>query len=146
LSRFSVSRCIISKLAQARRSSFFTESPPHPACGAISFPPSRRTVDVSLLISSGWGKSGKPPITYRQRDHIAYLDAFLNALVLSEVTFVLYDWGGRSACTVSNGIRSGCARLPSSTGIFTQLTDGPILIRARGRCCNAYGRKTRLNN
>ncbi len=41
----------------------------------------------------GMGKSGKPDIDYRLVDHITYVDAFIEALELDNLTFVLHDWG-----------------------------------------------------
>lgn len=41
----------------------------------------------------GMGRSGKPPIEYRLIDHSAYIDAFIDALGLGQITFVLHDWG-----------------------------------------------------
>ena len=41
----------------------------------------------------GMGKSDKPDIAYRVFDHIAYLDAFIDALQLKNITLVLHGWG-----------------------------------------------------
>src|SRR5919109_594529 len=41
----------------------------------------------------GMGKSGKPDIEYRFRDHARYLDAWFDALQLRNVTLVIHDWG-----------------------------------------------------
>ena len=41
----------------------------------------------------GMGKSGKPAIAYRLEDHVAYVDGFIEALGLTDITFVLHDWG-----------------------------------------------------
>ncbi|HEX5689423.1 MAG TPA: haloalkane dehalogenase [Roseiflexaceae bacterium] len=41
----------------------------------------------------GMGRSGKPDIGYSLADHIDYVDAFLDALHLTNVTFVAHDWG-----------------------------------------------------
>jgi haloalkane dehalogenase len=41
----------------------------------------------------GMGASGKPASPYRFADHARYLGAFLDALDLTRVTFVLHDWG-----------------------------------------------------
>jgi len=49
-----------------------------------------RCIAVDLI---GMGKSAKPEIGYRLQDHIAFLDGFIEALNLSEITFVLHDWG-----------------------------------------------------
>jgi len=41
----------------------------------------------------GMGDSAKPDIGYTFADHARYLDAFLEALDLSNVTLVVHDWG-----------------------------------------------------
>jgi haloalkane dehalogenase len=41
----------------------------------------------------GMGGSDKPDIAYRFVDHARYLAAFLDALALRRITFVLHDWG-----------------------------------------------------
>ncbi|MGO7961769.1 alpha/beta fold hydrolase, partial [Rhizobium leguminosarum] len=42
----------------------------------------------------GMGRSGKPDIGYRYGDHIAYIDAWFDALGLDGVVLVGQDWGG----------------------------------------------------
>jgi haloalkane dehalogenase len=39
------------------------------------------------------GASGKPDLPYRLGDHIAFVDAFIEALGLSDVALVGHDWG-----------------------------------------------------
>ncbi|OGT43695.1 MAG: haloalkane dehalogenase [Gammaproteobacteria bacterium RIFCSPHIGHO2_12_FULL_40_19] len=41
----------------------------------------------------GMGKSDKPDIAYRVFDHIDYIEAFINALELKNITLVLHGWG-----------------------------------------------------
>jgi haloalkane dehalogenase len=41
----------------------------------------------------GMGRSDKPDIGYRFVDHARYVAAFLDALQLDRITFVLHDWG-----------------------------------------------------
>lgn len=41
----------------------------------------------------GMGNSDKPDIDYRVFDHIAYFDAFIEALQLKNITLVLHGWG-----------------------------------------------------
>jgi haloalkane dehalogenase len=41
----------------------------------------------------GMGGSGKPDLAYRLVDHIAYVDAFIETLELSDVVLVGHDWG-----------------------------------------------------
>ncbi len=41
----------------------------------------------------GMGKSEKPRIPYRIFDHVEYIDGFIEALGLENITLVLHDWG-----------------------------------------------------
>lgn len=41
----------------------------------------------------GMGKSDKPDIGYRFFDHARYLDGFIEALGLTNITLVIHDWG-----------------------------------------------------
>lgn len=41
----------------------------------------------------GYGQSGKPDIDYRFFDHVRYVDAFLDALDVSDMVLVAQDWG-----------------------------------------------------
>jgi haloalkane dehalogenase len=45
----------------------------------------------------GMGESGKPDIAYRFADHARYLEAWFEALALTDVVLVGYDWGGSLA-------------------------------------------------
>lgn len=50
----------------------------------------RRCLALDLM---GMGRSDKPDIEYRLIDHIAYVDAFIDAVNLDTVTLVGHDWG-----------------------------------------------------
>lgn len=52
--------------------------------------PHGRVIAVDLV---GMGRSSKPAIDYRYRDHIRYLEAFIETLGLEHVTLVVHDWG-----------------------------------------------------
>ncbi len=52
--------------------------------------PQGRCIAVDLI---GMGKSDKPVIEYRFRDHYEYLEGFIQALGLKDLTLVLHDWG-----------------------------------------------------
>jgi haloalkane dehalogenase len=52
--------------------------------------PHARCVAPDLI---GMGKSGKPQIAYSFFDHARYLDAFIAALGLEQLTLVVHDWG-----------------------------------------------------
>jgi len=41
----------------------------------------------------GMGQSDKPSIGYRFHDHVQYVDGFIEALGLTDVTLVVHDWG-----------------------------------------------------
>ncbi len=41
----------------------------------------------------GMGKSDKPPLGYRFLDHARYVDSFIDALELKNITLVIHDWG-----------------------------------------------------
>ncbi len=41
----------------------------------------------------GMGKSDKPDIEYRFFDHSRYVEGFIEALGLRDITFVIHDWG-----------------------------------------------------
>ena len=41
----------------------------------------------------GFGRSDKPDIDYRFFDHARYVDAFIEALGLRNITLVVHDWG-----------------------------------------------------
>jgi len=41
----------------------------------------------------GMGRSGKPDIEYRFFDHVGYVEGFLDALGLRDITLVIHDWG-----------------------------------------------------
>lgn len=50
-----------------------------------------RVIAVDMI---GFGESGKPDLGYQLEDHLAYFDAFVDALDLDDVILVLHDWGG----------------------------------------------------
>ncbi len=52
--------------------------------------PYGRAIAVDLI---GMGKSGKPDIDYRFVTHAQYLESFIDALELTNITLVVHDWG-----------------------------------------------------
>lgn len=50
----------------------------------------------------GMGQSGKPDIQYRLVDHIAYIDAFLDALGVANMTLITHDWGVAIGLSISS--------------------------------------------
>lgn len=55
-----------------------------------SLSPLARCIAVDLI---GLGKSDKPDIKYRVFDHIKYIEGFIKALKLKNLTLVLHGWG-----------------------------------------------------
>jgi haloalkane dehalogenase len=53
-----------------------------------------RAIAVDLI---GMGHSGKPEIDYTYADHAQYLDAFIEAMDLTNMTIVAHDWGAALA-------------------------------------------------
>jgi haloalkane dehalogenase len=49
-----------------------------------------RVIAIDLI---GMGRSDKPQIAYTYLDHRRYVDGFIDALGLKDITFVLHDWG-----------------------------------------------------
>ena len=52
--------------------------------------PLGRCIALDLI---GMGKSGKPDIEYRFFDHVRYVEEFIRAMDLQDITLVLHDWG-----------------------------------------------------
>ena len=52
--------------------------------------PHGRAIAPDLI---GYGKSDKPFIEYRVFDHIKYMEGFIEALGLTNITMVVHDWG-----------------------------------------------------
>ncbi|MGB0505129.1 MAG: haloalkane dehalogenase [Pikeienuella sp.] len=49
-----------------------------------------RAIALDLI---GMGRSDKPDIPYRFKDHVPFLDGFIEALGLKDITLVIHDWG-----------------------------------------------------
>ena len=52
--------------------------------------PQGRAIALDLI---GMGKSDKPDIDYIYDDHLRYVEGFIEALDLENITFVIHDWG-----------------------------------------------------
>jgi len=52
--------------------------------------PVGRVIAMDLI---GFGRSDKPELDYTFQDHYRYVEAFIEALDLSNVTLVVHDWG-----------------------------------------------------
>lgn len=55
-----------------------------------SLTPHGRCIALDLI---GMGKSDKPEIDYRLVDHINYVEGFIEKMELTNITFVIHDWG-----------------------------------------------------
>jgi haloalkane dehalogenase len=53
--------------------------------------PHGRCLAMDLI---GFGKSDKPNIDYGYADHVKYVDGFIEALGLKNLTLMVHDWGG----------------------------------------------------
>jgi haloalkane dehalogenase len=49
-----------------------------------------RAIAMDLI---GMGKSDKPDIAYNFFDHVSYVEGFIEALGLEDITLVIHDWG-----------------------------------------------------
>ena len=52
--------------------------------------PQGRAIAPDLI---GMGKSAKPDIDYLYEDHLKYIEGFIEALDLHDITLVIHDWG-----------------------------------------------------
>ena len=52
--------------------------------------PQGRVIALDLI---GMGRSDKPDIDYTYDDHIRYVEGFIDALNLKDITLVIHDWG-----------------------------------------------------
>lgn len=70
----------------------------------------------------GFGKSDKPDLEYRFVDHAKYLDGFINALGLKNITFVVHDWGSGLGFYYANRNPSNVKGIAFMEAIIKQLT------------------------
>ena len=66
----------------------------------------------------GMGHSGKPEIDYTFADHAAYLDAFIAAMDLDQVTLVSHDWGAALAWDFARRHPDKVVRLTFMEGVL----------------------------
>ena len=66
----------------------------------------------------GMGHSGKPAIDYTYADHTRYLDAFVEALGLTEITLVGHDWGAALAWDYARRHPEKVVRLAFMEGVL----------------------------
>jgi haloalkane dehalogenase len=66
----------------------------------------------------GMGHSGKPAIDYTYADHARYLDAFVEALGLTDITLVGHDWGAALAWDYARRHPEKVVRLAFMEGVL----------------------------
>lgn len=59
----------------------------------------------------GYGESDKPDINYSVLDHIKYLEAFVDALGLKNITIVMHGWGSVIGCHYAMQHAANCKGL-----------------------------------
>lgn len=81
-----------------------------------------RAIALDLV---GMGRSGKPRIGYRYQDHFANLEAFLDALSLSRITFVVHDWGATLGFDNASRHPGRVARIAFMEGVLPPIFPQP---------------------
>lgn len=76
---------------------------------------SHRAIAPDLI---GMGHSGKPDIDYTFADHARHLDAFVEALDLTEITLVGHDWGAALAWDYARRHPDKVVRLAFMEGVL----------------------------
>lgn len=74
-----------------------------------------RAIAVDLI---GMGRSGKPDIGYKFADHARYLDAFVEAMELQQITLVGHDWGAALAWDFARRHPEKVVRLAFMEGVL----------------------------
>ena len=74
-----------------------------------------RAIALDLI---GMGNSGKPEITYDFADHARYLDGFVEALDLTDITLVGHDWGAALAWDFARRNPDKVVRLAFMEGVL----------------------------
>lgn len=70
----------------------------------------------------GMGKSDKPDLEYRFVEHARYVDGFIKALDLRNITFVIHDWGSALAFHYARRNESNVKALAFMEAIIRPLT------------------------
>ncbi len=70
----------------------------------------------------GMGKSGKPDIDYTFKDHIAFMDAFMDKMELNNIIFVIQDWGSGIGFHYANRFRKKVAGIVFLEAIVRPIT------------------------
>lgn len=70
----------------------------------------------------GMGKSGKPDIDYTFKDHIEYMDAFIEKLKLKNIIPVIQDWGSGIGFHYANRFRENVSGIVFLEAIVRSIT------------------------
>ncbi len=87
-----------------------------------------RCIALDLI---GMGKSDKPDIEYRFVDHARYVEGFIDALGLTNITLVIHDWGAALgldyACRHASNVRA----VAFMEGIYRPVSwkEQPLMVR-----------------
>lgn len=84
----------------------------------------------------GHGKSDKPDVKYEFADYIKYLDGFIDELGLTNMTFVIHDWG--SVLGLYYGSRfpekvRGIAMMEAVCAPYYPITNIPEALKRKGK-------------
>ena len=74
----------------------------------------------------GMGRSDKPDIDYSFFDHLKYLEGFVEALDLTDVTLLAHDWGTALGLSLLKHQRKRFRRIALMDPFFLKLTIGPM--------------------
>jgi len=81
--------------------------------------PHARCIALDLI---GMGKSDKPDIAYTFEDHYEYVEKFIEALNLKNITLVIHDWGSGLGFHYANTHRDNIKGIAFMEAIFRPIT------------------------
>jgi haloalkane dehalogenase len=81
-----------------------------------------RAIAMDLI---GMGKSHKPDLEYRFVDHVPYVEGFIEAMGLRNITFVVHDWGSGLAFHYASRNESNVKALAFMEAILISRPEGP---------------------
>jgi haloalkane dehalogenase len=81
-----------------------------------------RAIAMDLI---GMGKSDKPDLEYRFVDHVPYVEGFIEAMGLRNITFVVHDWGSGLGFHYASRNESNVKGLAFMEAILISRPEGP---------------------
>ncbi len=81
-----------------------------------------RAIAMDLI---GMGRSDKPDIDYRFVDHVPYVEGFIEAMGLRNITFVVHDWGSGLGFHYASRNESNVKGLAFMEAILISRAEGP---------------------